>query len=468
MKKYGKKIYMTFLTLTCTWMLLFAGCKGKEADEPKKQTEQEESKPGEGTKKEDSSFTPTVEPTAEPTPEPEKPSASGVYQKDAFFQFGLVSAKTEDKKWGFMNQKGEWVIPPIYRSVYDFGPGGFAFVSTASKQWRVIDTAGNYVSDRVYTYVSPFSTCGIAAVQEIVDKKTKRFYLYQDENGDLKEFDANMWGSLGNFSDDGYAVISIWEEETTSSIYGVIDKNFQYVLEPTKGLWIGPVNYGMFHVVDEVNEISGMMNVRGEWVYRTTNYLENYSANCYKNGLILDRYDTIRKNDGEYVTDVNEITKDLPMGAYSVENGNSYLYGDWLLVVSGSKNSSFNVNYLNKNFEPVFPYPLHFYSNDSYGGSYGDMRYGRLIVKLPVEKDADGKVTAISEISDEKSEYVLLVIDEEKNIIFVPGEKGFSYVKGYSSDGYTSVKSGNKEYSVIDRDGNILFSTTEAVEFTAK
>lgn len=392
--------------------------------------------------------------------------SSGGYMEGALFQYGMVSAKTEDSKWGFMNMKGEWAIKPVYRSVIEFGPDGMAFVSKESKEWRLIDTKGEYLSDTVYTYVNPFSACGIAEVSIIKDKKETHYYIYKDANGNVVEYDASKWITTGNFSSDGYAVVSVWDDAANTDYEGIIDSNFNYVMEPKSGMDYNFISNGLMCVIDYNNQISGMMNMNGEWVYQTPSYLENYEARLYNNGKIKDRYGKIMDSNGTLLANVNELTKDMPMGPYDCENSKSYSYGEWMLIVSGSKNSSYNVNYLDENYKPVFSNPIHLYSNDSYGNEYGDLRYDRLIIKVPVDKDASGKVTGIAVSYDENTvEKEIIVIDSNMNIIFVPSELGYSSVHEYFADGYTYTHKSKNEYLVIDKSGNALFTTSEAVDF---
>jgi hypothetical protein len=42
----------------------------------------------------------------------------------------LFPARGEQELWGYINIRGEWVIPPQYETAYDFGKGHYTIAST--------------------------------------------------------------------------------------------------------------------------------------------------------------------------------------------------------------------------------------------------------------------------------------------------------------------------------------------------
>ena len=74
---------------------------------------------------------------------------------------GLIAAQLEGK-WGFINEKGEWVISPNYDNVGKFGTNGLAPVGLKN-EYGYIDENGDIVIDLGrYDYVESFgvsNTC---------------------------------------------------------------------------------------------------------------------------------------------------------------------------------------------------------------------------------------------------------------------------------------------------------------------
>lgn len=60
--------------------------------------------------------------------------------------FPAVKGTGLDEQWGFIDQKGKWIISPRYKSVEDF-IGGIAFVTTAKGDQVFIDSKGTVVFD---------------------------------------------------------------------------------------------------------------------------------------------------------------------------------------------------------------------------------------------------------------------------------------------------------------------------------
>ena len=68
---------------------------------------------------------------------------------EAWGDFGNgLAPGMKDGRWGFFNDKGEWVIPPTFGGVRDF-QNGFAAVRKNGK-WGMIDPAGNWVIQPVW------------------------------------------------------------------------------------------------------------------------------------------------------------------------------------------------------------------------------------------------------------------------------------------------------------------------------
>ena len=68
-------------------------------------------------------------------------------------------------KWGFINEKGEFVITPQFDKANQFQKNGLAIVEV-NERAGVIDETGCYVVHPIYQFIEPFSE-GLAVAGEI-------------------------------------------------------------------------------------------------------------------------------------------------------------------------------------------------------------------------------------------------------------------------------------------------------------
>ena len=67
-----------------------------------------------------------------------------------FGEAGLLAAAQKDK-WGFINRKGEWIIPPQFETAYSF-QNGMARVKTNGK-WGLVNPKGEWVTAPVFDFI---------------------------------------------------------------------------------------------------------------------------------------------------------------------------------------------------------------------------------------------------------------------------------------------------------------------------
>jgi hypothetical protein len=84
-----------------------------------------------------------------------------VFDEVEAFSEGLAKVKLGDK-YGYVNTKGERVIPATYREAKDFTEG-MAAVSTDGTSWGYIDKSGKVVISEKYLEANSFSN-GLAKV----------------------------------------------------------------------------------------------------------------------------------------------------------------------------------------------------------------------------------------------------------------------------------------------------------------
>jgi hypothetical protein len=117
----------------------------------------------------------------------------------------------EGKRWGFINDKGEFIIKPQYDYAYDFQSNGLASVSI-NNLFGLIDTIGKFVVKPQYQSIIHFSE-GRAAVI------TNKGFNIIDEKGN--ELAKKSYSFIGNFN-NGRALVSDTNSEG-KYLYGYLD-----------------------------------------------------------------------------------------------------------------------------------------------------------------------------------------------------------------------------------------------------
>jgi hypothetical protein len=130
-------------------------------------------------------------------------------------------------KYGYMNTKGEYVIPPKFDDAKSFGINDRAAVKVGDK-WGIIDAKGNFVVPPKYDEVpvspeSIFDTYGLAAVRK------GRFWGYINSQGDPIG-PRNLY-KAGGFDENGLAKVIV-EGVLRTYKEGVINSKGEYVFKP--------------------------------------------------------------------------------------------------------------------------------------------------------------------------------------------------------------------------------------------
>ncbi len=212
-------------------------------------------------------------------------------------QQGLVLVKPEGSKtWGFVNLKGEMVIPATYSKVGEFTADGLApvfeveyyFINSkgeklesevkdfrlknfmgfgirgfneglapieVNKKWGYLNTSGKLVIPAKYDYVTAFKE-GVATA-----KVGSQWYIL-DKQG--KEIEVNI-PKLKNLRDfvNGYAIFDNLDKK-----FGFINTKGEVVIEP-KFTSVGDFHAGLAWAKNE-QKLSGYINTTGEWVIEPT------------------------------------------------------------------------------------------------------------------------------------------------------------------------------------------------------
>jgi hypothetical protein len=124
-----------------------------------------------------------------------------------------------DKKWGYIDDTGKFIIKPVFSSADDFQDNGLAVAGIDDKS-GLIDKSGRYIVDPIYSYIDKFYE-GRAIAQD-----SKGFRII-DEQGRVI---SSTEGFIGNFS-DGRAVFYKTAADG-KLLYGYFDTSGNVVIEP--------------------------------------------------------------------------------------------------------------------------------------------------------------------------------------------------------------------------------------------
>jgi hypothetical protein len=136
------------------------------------------------------------------------------YSKCFEYYQGLAKVKVRGK-FGFIDEKGKWVVHPHYKSISDFNSYGMAVVKKGRK-YGVIDRKGRHVTHAFYQKIGEFSE-GYAPVRQ------KNKYGFIDSMG--KVVIKPQYLNAGKFS-EGMAAVSV------QGRWGFINPSNKMIISP--------------------------------------------------------------------------------------------------------------------------------------------------------------------------------------------------------------------------------------------
>lgn len=133
------------------------------------------------------------------------------------FSEGLAPIRTADKKFGFVNPKGELIVPAQFESVGYF-TNGLAWAKTFDKKVGYIDKTGKWIIEAQFDVAKDFEAkSGLALV-----RTGEEWFYVNGKGAPLKVTDTESWG---NFS-EGLA------EGKKGVLKGFYDAKGQWVIKP--------------------------------------------------------------------------------------------------------------------------------------------------------------------------------------------------------------------------------------------
>jgi hypothetical protein len=208
----------------------------------------------------------------------------------------VTQVKSSNKKWGYVNQKGEVIIQPQFEKCYEFSPDGYAPIyDTKNRQYYFINPKG----DKLQTEVSSFKLIDGFGIDlkgfedGLVPVKVGEKWGYMNTAGKLAipaQYDEPTAFSSGHASakkGSGYVVLNTKGEETPISSdvidikvfseklapYRAADKKFGFI--DTNGKVAIPAQFesvGYFKNglawAKTLDKKVGYINPQGEWVIK--------------------------------------------------------------------------------------------------------------------------------------------------------------------------------------------------------
>lgn len=171
-----------------------------------------------------------------------------------------------DKKvqYGYINQDGDWKIPMKYNTAYYF-ENGYACVGMENKdgdyKYGYIDENGNEITEIQYDWASDFTEEGTAIV-ELDD-------TYYQINAKGERISEKRKGNVGYFESSiqngNKEYLQLWTWDGTHQYSGVINMDFEEIVEPQYKMTTLPLENGMTPVAlytDSAKEVW-----QEEWYY---------------------------------------------------------------------------------------------------------------------------------------------------------------------------------------------------------
>ncbi len=286
----------------------------------------------------------------------------------------ILLIMSKNNKNGYINTKGEWVIQPIFDSVYNF-IDGLARVELNGK-YGYIDTRGDWVIQPTFDFIGRFNE-GLASAR----LNNKQGFIDKKGNWVIKPiFDDAM------YFNEGLASVKL------NGKYGYIDTKGDWVIQPAfDNSWY--FNEGLAIVV--LNNKSGFVDKKGNWVIQP---IYDFFIAGFNEGLanvkLNGKWGFIDKKGNWVIKPIFDYAEHFNEGLASVKLNGKYGYidtkGDWVIQPTfefiGSFNEGLAIVVLNNKsgfvdkkgnwvIKPIFDDAFDFSHGFSYVGIEGQYGY---------------------------------------------------------------------------------------------
>lgn len=165
-----------------------------------------------------------------------------------------VDSQTE-MRYGVIDTKGEYLISPQKKEIYNMGEGRIAFYNSTTKKWGIWDKNGNEILPATYDDINAIS-CGLA----LVEKNSK--YGYIDKNGN--EVIAPRYAGAMDFVEN-----LAWIQKSSDSRIELIDKNGEQIMRLKEEEYPqGTFHNGLATIYNSDDKETRYINKNNETIYK--------------------------------------------------------------------------------------------------------------------------------------------------------------------------------------------------------
>jgi hypothetical protein len=373
--------------------------------------------------------------------------------------------------YGYINKKGEEVMPLIYESLSSFGNGLAYAKDPETNRYGYLDQTGKWALKAVYLYAGMFDETGGAWVKmtdnkyHYISKSGKDFGTLDEKGESTRTFkdgyavDADteypfalvdITGKVVKDIDDCSAIYEFSEgmagfKSKSNSLYGFIDINGNKVIEPDYTGFTG-FKEGISRVSQNINGKTryGYINTKGQILVPFEEY---QAAGAFSDGLAM-----IKKDSTYYFMNKNGKLLELPRKYDALSEFKS----GFAVGTINDKNGPNTYYYINTDLKEAF--------NITARGAWGFWEDVAVVNKDGVYEMINKKGEMIKRL--EGIDF-LKFTREGKLAVRENNKWGFVNTKGemvikpqYDScdsynEGYAKVQSGDK-WGIIDKNGNVI------------
>lgn len=218
-----------------------------------------------------------------------KSASDNSSDKQAHSLYPAYLSQQENKKYGYIDITGNFVLPPIYDQASDFSEGFAVVYNSENNEYSVIDEEGNSIYKSSYT-IGSFHD-GYAIFDEYKDGKTLEGYIDKTGNVILPA----VYDKASDFK-DGKAYVYVENQIRQIDAEGTV--LFSWDISE-RDIYISDFSDGYIIYNEIGNSFMEAMNYKGEKLPLPSNVSENYSG--YGNLMYLgdNVFAIIQKNETE-------------------------------------------------------------------------------------------------------------------------------------------------------------------------
>jgi serine/threonine protein kinase len=245
-----------------------------------------------------------------------QPVFDSVWDKDSkdYYQAKL------NGKWGFINLQGQWIIQPIFDTIWNFDEKDFAKAELYEK-WGFINLQGQWIIQPMFDSVSYFDEKDLAEV-ELNDK-----YGFINRQGHWVI--QPIFDSVSDFDEQNIAVAGL------NNKYGFINRQGNWVIQP---IFDSVSDFDEQNIaVAGLNNKYGFINRQGNWVIQPIfDSLSDFDEKDFAVAGLNDKYGFINRQGNwviqpifDSVWDFDE--KDFAKAQLNDKNGFINRQGHWII-----------------------------------------------------------------------------------------------------------------------------------------